>query len=92
MEALTSAGVPKLPDPAGLQKIPDPVDESSLEKRPKLTAGSKGKASATKSTARKKSSVNGIESRKAYRSMFTSSAPERSKEQSSHWVTFFPYH
>ena len=32
------------------------------------------------------------ESRKVYKSLFSSNASERPKEQTSNWVTFFPYH
>lgn len=31
-------------------------------------------------------------SRKVYKSLFSSNASERPKEQTSNWVTFFPYH
>lgn len=32
------------------------------------------------------------ESRKVYKSLFSSNAAERPKELTSNWVTFFPYH
>ena len=32
------------------------------------------------------------EKRKVYQSLFSSNAAERPKEQTSNWVTFFPYH
>lgn len=40
----------------------------------------------------KTKSGSNFESREAYRSLFNSSAPARPKEQTAHWVTFFPYH
>ena len=30
--------------------------------------------------------------RDAYKALFNSGSKERPKEQSAHWVTFFPYH
>ena len=84
-----------------LPKLPDPVlasAELSIEKRPKLSASSKNKSSSksssdkSKSSSTKKTPKDKLEKRDAYRSLFTSTAPARSKEHTSHWVTFFPYH
>ena len=85
-----------------LPKLPDPVltsAELSIEKRPKLSASSKNKSSKSssgsgksKGSPTKKTPQDKLEKRDAYRSLFTSTAPARSKEHTSHWVTFFPYH
>ena len=59
------------------------------EKIPKVVPPMKPKS--TKKSSKLRHST-GHESRKAYQSLFTSSAPSRPKEQSAHWVTYFPYH
>lgn len=93
--------LPKLPEPDSAQKLPGPVagaaESKSTVKKPKITAGKPSMAvyppppSSDKSKSHKKKG-KGLESRDAYRSLFTSSAPARPKEQTSNWVTFFPYH
>lgn len=78
-------------------------DQPPVEKKPKIKkekprpSSSKLKktvTSVTQQTVSRKdySTRNGYESRRAYRKMFTSSAPARDKDKTPHWVTFFPYH
>ena len=62
------------------------------EKILKVDPPVKPKSTKTSSTRSKLRHSTGHESRKAYQSLFTSSAPSRPKEQSAHWVTYFPYH
>ena len=58
----------------------------------KVTPPVKPKSTKKSSTRSKLRHSTGHESRKAYQSLFTSSAPSRPKEQSAHWVTYFPYY
>lgn len=90
--------MPKLPDPDSAQKLPDPVSVAGSKatvKKPKLTAGKQSMkvcpppATSDKTKTKKKTAV---ETRDAYRSLFTSSHPARPKELTSNWVTYFPYH
>ena len=62
------------------------------EKILKVVPPVKPKSTKKSSTRSKLRHSTGHESRKAYQSLFTSSAPTRPKEQSAHWVTYFPYH
>ena len=62
------------------------------EKILKVAPPVKPKSTKKSSTRSKLRHSTGHESRKAYQSLFTSSAPSRPKEQSAHWVTYFPYH
>ena len=63
-----------------------PLKSSKLTK-PKTTTRRTPLVAVSKGSKRKD-----LEKRDAYKSLFTSTTPARSKEQSSHWVTFFPYH
>ena len=74
-----------------------PREKKSKLKKDKLVPSSRPKKAATSVTQKTVSKkdytkANGYESRDAYRKLFTSSTPTRDKDQTSHWVTYFPYH
>lgn len=67
----------------------------------KVVGGSKLNARSTASAVAKKAAdavssyktvADDPSARHAYKSLFNSGAKERPKDQSAHWVTFFPYH
>ena len=69
-----------------LASRPVPAGSSKLSKR------HAGAAVSDSSTAERDKVLEMAESRKVYKSLFSSNAAERPKEQTSNWVTFFPYH
>ncbi len=66
-----------------------PAGASKLNVRSAASAVAKKAAGAVNSY---KSVAEDPSARSAYKSLFNSGAKERPKEQSAHWVTFFPYH
>ncbi len=66
--------------------------EEPREKKSKIIPEPKPKPIKASSKPIKKAKEGHVEKSDAYKSLFTSSVPPRPKEQSSHWVTFFPYH
>ena len=69
-----------------LASQPTPVGARSLSKL-HASAGDSDSSAAERDKV-----LEMAESRKVYKSLFTSNAGERPKEQTSNWVTFFPYH
>ena len=76
--------------PSSKVKITKPSGGGTLS-GPSGNGKSSSSDTASVSSARAKTGSD-FESREAYRSLFNSSAPARPKEQTAHWVTFFPYH